>query len=107
MIVVDSDSYLEVSGEIVTVADFGSPVDPVAAGFTEGVYLVGYDIEPGRYRVADDDLSYTANLLPALAQGYSRNRESAGAMLRFLEDHFSVDGAMRAEIVALLDDGEV
>jgi lincosamide nucleotidyltransferase B/F len=45
-------------------------------------------------------------LAPALAswmQGYEKNRESALAVLRFLEEHFKVNGAMAAEIRKLCD----
>jgi hypothetical protein len=63
VIVQPTDSYLEIDGEIVTVEAFGQPLDPIAAGFTNGVYLVGYDIAQGRYRVQpDNETSYWARL---------------------------------------------
>jgi hypothetical protein len=54
MIVVEGDSYAEVSGEAILYDDLG-PLDPVALGFTDGTYLVGYDVEPGRYRITPVD----------------------------------------------------
>jgi hypothetical protein len=41
---------------------------------------------------------HTAQLLPAWAQGYHRNRESALAILAYLEEHFEVNAAMAEEI---------
>jgi len=52
VIVQPTDSFISVAGWIITVDDFG-PVDPIAEGLDNGVYLVGYDIEPGRYEVLD------------------------------------------------------
>ncbi len=40
----------------------------------------------------------TAQHLPAFMQGYSRNAESALALLQFLEQHFEVNPAMSARI---------
>jgi len=40
----------------------------------------------------------TAQHLPAFMQGYSRNAESALALLQFLEQHFEVNPAMSAAI---------
>lgn len=65
VVVLETDAYLEVNGEIIPVEALGTPVDPIAQGFTEGVYLVGYDIEPGRYRVspeASGETTYWARL---------------------------------------------
>ena len=39
--------------------------------------------------------------LPALMQGYERNRESARAAIAFLEAHFEVDEAMKAAVLGL------
>jgi hypothetical protein len=64
MIVEATDAYSEISGEAVLADDTG-PVDPIAQGFTEGTYLVGIDIEPGRYRItptSSDDLAYWSRL---------------------------------------------
>ena len=63
VIVQPTDSYLEVEGGVVTVEAFGHPLDPIAEEFTSGVYLVGFDIAPGRYRVQPEDgTSYWARL---------------------------------------------
>jgi hypothetical protein len=63
VIVLPTDSYLEVDGGVVTVEAFGHPLDPIAEEFTSGVYLVGFDIAPGRYRVQPEDgTSYWARL---------------------------------------------
>jgi hypothetical protein len=63
VIVQPTDSYLAVDGGVVTVEAFGHPLDPIAEEFTDGVYLVGYDIAPGRYRVQPEDgTSYWARL---------------------------------------------
>jgi hypothetical protein len=63
VIVQPTDSYLEVDGGVVTVEAFGHPLDPIAEEFTSGVYLVGYDIAPGRYRgQPEDGASYWARL---------------------------------------------
>jgi lincosamide nucleotidyltransferase B/F len=43
----------------------------------------------------------TASHLPSFAQGYERNIESAQAILAFLEQHFEVNPAIRAAILAL------
>jgi hypothetical protein len=42
-----------------------------------------------------------APLLPAMLQGYERNRESARAALAFLDAHFPLDEAMKAAVLAL------
>jgi hypothetical protein len=51
VIVQPTDSFISVGGWIITVEDFGRPIDPIAEGLESGVYLVGYDLEPGRYQV--------------------------------------------------------
>jgi hypothetical protein len=43
-----------------------------------------------------------AQSLPAFVQGYARNRESAAAILDFLEAHFPVNAAMAAAVRRLL-----
>lgn len=48
----DSDAYVEVGGEAMNV-DLLPSVDPIAAQYRDGTYLVGPDIAPGRYRVSD------------------------------------------------------
>lgn len=54
------DAYIEFSGEAMRLED-SEPVDPVALGLTEGTYLVGTDIQPGRYRITGDS-AYFARL---------------------------------------------
>ena len=55
MIVQPTDSFVSVGDWIITVDDFGRPIDPIAEGLIGGVYLVGYDLEPGRYEVHRGD----------------------------------------------------
>ncbi len=55
MIVQPADSFISVGYWIITVDDFGRPIDPIAEGLISGVYLVGYDLEPGRYEVLRGD----------------------------------------------------
>lgn len=50
MVVLEGDAYAEISGEAILYDAFG-PVDPVEQGFSDGTYLVSYDIAPGRYRI--------------------------------------------------------
>jgi hypothetical protein len=52
-------------------------------------------------RRAEARLPSLAPLLPAMLQGYERNRESALAALRFLDEHFAMDAAMKAAVLAL------
>jgi hypothetical protein len=54
MIVQPTDSFISIEGWIITVDDFGKPIDPIAEGLVNGVYLVGYDLEPGLYEVVPD-----------------------------------------------------
>ncbi len=63
MVVLEGDAYVEISGEAILYDELG-PVDPVLLGFTNGRYVVNYDIQPGRYRVtAEGDRSaYWARL---------------------------------------------
>lgn len=56
-----TDAYFELRGEAIAIADF--PVyDPLALGAEEGTYLVGIDIQPGRYRVEKESYAYAARL---------------------------------------------
>lgn len=55
VIVQPTDSFIIVEAWIILVEDFGGPNDPIAKGLFNGVYLVGYDIEPGRYEVHPRD----------------------------------------------------
>jgi len=45
------------------VAEFPA-VDPLLAGYTDGTYLVGIDLEPGRYRLTplEGEIGYWARL---------------------------------------------
>jgi hypothetical protein len=43
----------------------------------------------------------TAVLMPQFLQGYERNRESACAILGFLDQHFDVHPAMKEAILSL------
>ena len=56
VIVQPTDSFIRVDVDswIITVEDFGKPLDPVANRYNHGIYLVGYDLEPGRYEVHPD-----------------------------------------------------
>lgn len=51
MIVQPTDAFVSVGDWIISVEDFGRPIDPIAENVIAGVYLVGYDLEPGRYEV--------------------------------------------------------
>ena len=63
LVVQPSDTYIEVSNEAAKLEDF-PVVDPIALGYTEGTYLVGIDIQPGRYRITaiGDRSAYSARL---------------------------------------------
>ena len=50
MIVLETDAYAEVSVGAINVLD-SNTLDPIGQGFTDGTYLVGVDIQPGRYRI--------------------------------------------------------
>jgi len=43
----------------------------------------------------------TALRLPSFIQGYARSKESACAIIGFLEDHFSVNAAIKQRILDL------
>ena len=61
MVVKASDSTVEINGEATSIAYF--PVyDPIAKGATGGTYLVGIDIQPGRYRISKESYAYAARL---------------------------------------------
>jgi hypothetical protein len=61
-VVTSAATYVQFAGEAVSVRDRPS-VDPLGEGFTEGTYLVGADLAPGRYRVRSaDSLAYAARL---------------------------------------------
>jgi len=50
MNVAPTDAYVEMSGAAVALVDLPW-VDPIAEGWTDGTYLVGTDIAPGRYNI--------------------------------------------------------
>lgn len=60
----ESDSFVEISGEAIAVADFnGGVADPLLLNWTEGTYLVGVDLAAGQYRISPDGSStYFARL---------------------------------------------
>jgi hypothetical protein len=60
----ESDSFIEISGEAIAVADFnGGSADPLVLGWTEGTYLVGIDVQPGQYRITPiESIAYFARL---------------------------------------------
>jgi hypothetical protein len=49
-VVHDTDAYIEINGAA-TPIQLDHPLDPVARGCEDGVFLVGLDIQPGQYRV--------------------------------------------------------
>ena len=51
--VFESDAYLEISGAAIALADMPG-IDPIALDLTDGTYLVGIDVKPGRYRVTSE-----------------------------------------------------
>ncbi|MDH3299936.1 MAG: DUF4214 domain-containing protein [Acidimicrobiia bacterium] len=61
-VVTSKATSVQFAGEAVGLRDRPN-VDPLGLGFTEGTYLVGADLQPGRYRVRSaDDLAYAARL---------------------------------------------
>lgn len=50
MNVAPTDAYVEISGSAVALADLPQ-VNPLAEGWTDGTYLVGVDLPPGRYNI--------------------------------------------------------
>ena len=78
MVVQRGDTYVEISGEATPLTDL--PVaSPLALGFTEGTYIVGIDIEPGRYRISDPDYAYAARLDRSL--GIIDNAGNSGSVI--------------------------
>ena len=62
--VLESDAYIEVNGEMISI-QYLPVLDPIASEFAEGTYLVGVDIAPGRYRITPGpagDSAYWARL---------------------------------------------
>jgi hypothetical protein len=57
-----TDAYVEISGAALTLVDLPQ-VDPIAEDWTDGTYLAGTDIAPGRYNVtAAGSSAYFARL---------------------------------------------
>jgi hypothetical protein len=50
MVVQPTDAYVEISGGALRIED-SFPIDPIAEGCTDGVFLVNLDVQPGRYSV--------------------------------------------------------
>jgi hypothetical protein len=50
MNVAPTDAYVEIGGAAIALSDLPQ-VDPIAESWTDGTYLVGTDIAPGRYNV--------------------------------------------------------
>jgi hypothetical protein len=62
MQVAPTDVTVELDGPALHIED-SKPIDPIAAGYTGGTYLVGMDLAPGRYNVAATDrAAYAARL---------------------------------------------
>jgi hypothetical protein len=51
LIVDPTDAYIEISGGGARELSLSEPFDPIAEQCTDGVFLVGLDIQPGQYRV--------------------------------------------------------
>ena len=51
--VLPTDAYVKIDGEALPMAA-SRPLDPVAEGYTDGTFLVGYDLAPGRYRITKE-----------------------------------------------------
>jgi hypothetical protein len=50
MNVAPTDAYVEINGAAIALTDLPQ-VDPIAEGWTDGTYLVGTDVAPGRYNI--------------------------------------------------------
>ncbi len=62
VVITEVAKFVEFSGEAASVEEIPS-LDPIAAGFNSGTYLVGPDIAPGVYRVSNPgELAYAARL---------------------------------------------
>jgi hypothetical protein len=48
--VAPTDAYVEINGGAIALTDLPQ-VDPIAEGWTDGTYLAGTDIAPGRYNI--------------------------------------------------------
>jgi hypothetical protein len=56
-----TDVYIKFDGQALAIVN-SKPIDPAANGYTDGTYLVGYDLQPGRYRIAKAQGAYFARL---------------------------------------------
>lgn len=62
MNVAPTDAYVEINGAAIALVDLPA-VDPIAEGWTDGTYLIGTDIAPGRYNITSAGTSaYFARL---------------------------------------------
>lgn len=53
MTVYETDSFIELTGTAMPL-DLVPTLDPIDAGFTQGTYLVGTDLQPGLYRITSE-----------------------------------------------------
>ena len=51
--VLPTDDQIKIQGQAIAVS-LDQPYDPIAKGCSDGTFLVGLDIQPGRYRVTPD-----------------------------------------------------
>ena len=96
LVVGPSDSYVEISGEAASL-DEVPVVDPLLMGFTEGTYIVGVDMRPGRYRVSDPEYAYAARLDRSLSLiDNEGNSGSVIIVVKSTDFAFSFSGALSA-----------
>lgn len=86
MTVAPTDAYVEINGGAVALADLPQ-VDPIAEGWTDGTYLVGTDIAPGRY-----------NVTPAGSSAYYARLD---ADLEIIDNNIS-----EGNVIAIVDPGD-
>jgi hypothetical protein len=99
VIVQPTDSYLEVDGGVVTVDAFGHPLDPIAEEFTSGVYLVGYDIAPGRYRVQPEDGTSYWGRLDGTLDIIDNNVSDGATIVIIKQSDFALEFTGRLELL--------
>lgn len=87
-VIKESDSYFEVNGEAILI-DHLPVYDPLANSVTEGTYLVGIDIQPGRYRVEDESYAYAARLDENL-EIISNEGNSGNVLITIKDSDFAV-----------------
>jgi hypothetical protein len=71
--VAPTDAYVEINGAAIALVDLPQ-VDRIAAGWTDGTYLVGTDIAPGRYNVTSAGFSAYFARLDANLEIINNNR---------------------------------